>query len=168
MAKQAIECNIADVFSQFAELSKIEMTDTMKSAVRSCAQALRKQTTENAKVGIKTTNNHPKDPYHGDNVWDAPRVGPLHDDLGEDLYMKVHIFGTRKEDSQTYRFIFLDYGTPERYAKTYKGVPLKKPRYLGKIVGRKWFKTAQSQIAPQMERIFTEKISKCINKLKTM
>lgn len=164
---QNLECDIYEVFSKFAELSKIEMTKTMKSAVTACASEIRKNTKSSARAGIKTTNNHPFDSYHADEVWDAPRLSRMHDDLGEDIYRKVHIFGNRKKGSgsQTYRFIFLDYGTPDRYARTYKGKPLKKPRYLGRIQGRKWFVNAQAQVAPQMERIFTERIDKCINKL---
>lgn len=153
------------MFTKFAELSKIEMTQAMKGAVRKTAQALKKQTIDNARAGIKTTNNHPNDPYHGDNVWDAPRLGKFNDRVEDDLSVKVHIFGTRKSNSQTYRYIFLDYGTRDRYAKTYKGKPLKKPRYLGRIIGRKWFVNAQAQVYPQMERIFTESLNKCINKL---
>ena len=165
MAKKNLECDIYETFQKFAQLSKKEMTSSMKGAIRAVAQELRKTTISNAKAGIKTTNNHPLDPYHGDEVWDAPRLGKFNDRAGEDLYVKVHIYGTKKADSQTYRFRFLDYVTKDRYARTYKGKPLQKPRYLGKIQGRKWFVNAQAQTAPQMERIFTERIDKCINKL---
>ncbi len=165
MSKQNLECDIYETFSKFAELSKKEMTQTMKNAVRACAQEIRKKTKSAARAGIKTTNNHPNDPYHGDEVWDAPRLGKLNDRAGEEMYVKVHIFGSRKSDSQTYRYRFLDVGTRDRYARTYKGKPLQKPRYLGRIKGRKWFVNAQNEVAPQMERIFMERIDKCINKL---
>ena len=163
--KSGLTCNAEEVFERFSNLAKVEMTSAMKSAIRAGASNIRKQTILNAKAGIKTTNNHPNDPYHGDNVWDAPRLGRMNDEDGEDLSMKVHIYGSKKSDSQTYRFRFLENGTKERYARTYKGKPLKKPRYLGSISPRNWFKSAQDTVFPQMERIFMERIEKCINKV---
>lgn len=163
--KSGLTCDAEKVFEKFAQLAKVEMTSTMKSAVRAGANEIRKQTIANAKAGIKTTNNHPNDPYHGDEVWDAPRLGRMNDDVEEDISMKVHIYGSKKGDSQTYRFRFLENGTQDRYAKTYKGKPLTKPRYLGSIAPRNFFKNAQDTVFPQMERIFLERIEKCINRV---
>lgn len=159
------ECNAEEVFEKFASLSKIEMTKAMKSAIKYGAQTLRKQTKANASAGILTKNNHPNDGYNGDSILDAPRVGRFNDEDGEDLYQIVHVLGTRKSDSQTYRFRFLEGGTKDRYARTYKGQSLKKPRYLGRITPRYFFRNAQSEVFPQMDRIFLEKINQVADKI---
>lgn len=165
MKKAGLTCDAEEVFANFCHLAKTEMTSAMKSAVRAGASAIRKQTISNAKTGVKSTHNHPNDPYQGDEIWDAVRLGRLRDEDGEDISMKVHIYGSKKDDSQTYRFRFLENGTRDRYAKTYNGKPLTKPRYLGRISPRNWFKSAQDSVFPQMERIFLERIEKCINKV---
>lgn len=165
-----VECNIMEIYEKFAALSKVEMTKAMKSAVRSGANELKKQTKANAQAGIRSYNNHPNETYNQGNVLDAIRTGKTHDDDGEDIYTFVTIFGNRKPNSKEFRFKFLDHGTVDRYTKQYKAKDgqtkqYKKPKYLGRIKPGNYFENAQNTVIPELERIFMEKIDAAINRI---
>lgn len=162
MSKQ-LECDILEVFDKFSSLAKGEMIKSMKSAIKAGAQQLKKETLSNARAGIKTYNNLPG--KYIDSILDAVRVSRLVDEYDEDLYQKVHVMGTRKKGSQTYKFRFLEGGTKDRYQRTLKGRPLKKPRYIGRITPRRYFGQAKRTVLPQLDRIFIAKINECVNKV---
>lgn len=163
--KQNIQCNAMEVYEKFSSLAKEEMTKAMKSAVRSGAMKLKKETVSIARGGIKTYNNHPGGKYENGNILDAVMVTKMETRANEDISMKVHVLGNRKTGSKTFRFRFLEGGTKDRYATKYKGAPLKKQRYLGRIAPRRYFGQAKRNILPAMDSIFIEKINECINKV---
>lgn len=169
-----LECNIEEVFEKFMNLTTQEMNKAVRSGLRAGAKELQKQTKANAKAGIKTHGNTAY--YNGqiitynDEVEDAVMISKIDGDFGEELSQKVHVMGRRKSGSQTYKFRFLERGTKERYAKHYRDKngqlqSLKKPRYLGRIDGRWYFKNAQSSVLPQLQNIYMRKIDETINKL---
>ena len=169
-----LECNIEEVFGKFMDLTAKEMNKAVRSALRAGAKELQKQTKANAKAGIKTTNNTAY--YDGkivtyiDDVVDAVMISKVDGTYGEELSQRVHVMGTKKSGSQTYKFRFLEKGTKERYARHYRDSRgqlqnLKKPRYLGRIGGNWYFKNAQSSILPNLQNIYMKKIDETINKL---
>lgn len=161
--RAGLECNVEELFKNFVELSSIEMVQAVKTGLRKAAVAIKNKTVENARAGIKTYNNHRWDPYQGDSILDAPRVSKIEDRYDEDLYTKVHVMGTSKSDSQTYRFRFLEKGTKDRYQKTYKGKPLTKPRYIGSIKPRHFFKNAVQET--NVEQIYLEALDRAIENI---
>lgn len=84
--------------------------------------------------------------------------------------LKVHIMGTRSKQSGTFRLRFFENGTKDRYQKTYKGQPLKKKRFVGKISDSKYsfFNTsidaAQGDATQTFEKVLFEAIDKAWNK----
>ena len=157
------EVNVSEVFNQFKELTFREMDSAVKRAMRRAAKAIKDQTVSNARAGIKTYNNHPNDPYHGDSILDAPRITKLQDRYDGELEIKVHVLGSTRDDSQTYRFRFLEAGTKPRYAKTFRGKPLQKSRYLGQITGRRYFDNARRSV--DVENIYLETFSKAVENI---
>lgn len=165
------ETNIDEVFNAFCDLTQKEMNSAVKKALRAGASTLKKQTRQNITSSLTTRNNphwyRGKSIYYIDEMEDAVRIGRMNNGYGdgEDLSLKVHIMGTRAEGSGTYRARFIEKGTKERYAKTWKGKPLRKPRYLGKINGKWFFKAANAQVEPELERIYMAAINKACQKI---
>jgi HK97 gp10 family phage protein len=158
-----LEVNVNEMFDKFKQLTAREMDSAIKKAMKAAANEIKNQTLSNARAGIKTYDNHPDDPYNGDTILDAVKVTKIEDRYDGELSMKVHVMGTNKSDSQTYRFRFLEGGTKDRYSKTYKGQYMKKQKYLGRITPRKWFDTARKSV--NVENIYLQTISNAIDKI---
>lgn len=83
--------------------------------------------------------------------------------------LKVHILGTRSSKSGTFRLRFFENGTKDRYQKTYKGRPLKKKRFVGKIPDGKYsfFNTSidasQQDATSMFEKVLLESIERAWN-----
>lgn len=164
MAKTDLEVDVLEMFNKFKELTAKEMDRAVKKAITKAAREIRDKTVENAESGIKTYENHPDDGYNGDTILDAPRVSRIEDRYDEDsVSIKVHVMGSRKSDSQTYRFRFLEKGTKDRYQLTYKNQRLKNPRYIGRITPRHYFRRANEET--NVESIYVKEIDEAINKI---
>lgn len=156
--------DLVEQFNEFKDVAKYEIIDGVKRAMRKAAREIQKQTIENARAGIKTYNNHPNGEYEQDSILDAVRVGKLQDNYDEDeMYIKVHVMGNGRENSKTFRFRFLEKGTKERYATQQKGRQLNKPRYLGKIAPRRYFRDARNSV--NVWDIYLQEIEKAIDKV---
>lgn len=169
-----LECDIEKTFNAFMNLTQTEMTRATKRALRAGAKELQNQTKSNLNSAIKTTNNphwyNGKRVYYNDTLEDAVRIGKFNTDFEEEISTSVHIYGTRDKNSGTYRARFLEKGTKDRYARkgrnrNHELITLRKPKYLGHITGRWFFKNAQTQVLPNLSNIYMSEIEKTINKL---
>lgn len=161
--KNGFETNIEEVFKQFAELTNKEMSKAVKRALNKAAAELQNQTKANLQGVIKSdTGGHGK---YNDRMVDAVRRSGARGSYDAELSAVVHIMGTQATGSGTYRARFFEKGTKDRYAQTYKGQPLKKPRYLGAIKPAWYFRSANQMVEPQLERIYMEEIDKTIQKI---
>lgn len=99
-------------------------------------------------------------PKYNDTLREGIRTTGIRND--DSIY--VHILGTRQTGSGTFRLRFFEGGTKDRYAKTYKGKPLKKKRHLGKIPQGKYSFFESSVMASQNSAIstFNEQLNKYI------
>lgn len=163
MSKSGFETNIEEVFNAFCDLTQKEMRGVVRKAIAKGEQELKKQTKANLASSIQ--NRGRSEGLFNDEIDDAVIAGKIKGEYGEELEGKVHIMGTRKSGSGTYRARFLEKGTKERYAKTWKGQALKKERYLGAVTPKWFFRSANSQVLPQMERIYMAEIEKAIQKI---
>lgn len=155
--------DIEEVFSKFSELTSSEMSKAVKRALNKAAVQLQNQTKSNLSSLIKSdTGGNGK---FNDKLIDGVRRNSVRGYYDTELSAVVHIMGTQTSGSGTYRLRFFEKGTKERYAKTYKGQPLKKPRYLGAIRPKWFFRSANQTIEPQLERIYMEEIDKTIQKI---
>jgi len=155
--------NIDEMFEKFAELTSTEMTRAIKRALNKAAVQLQRLTKSNLSSMIKSdTGGHGK---YNDRLENGVMRRSASASYDEEMTAMVHIMGSRSSGSGTFRLKFLEGGTKERYAQTYKGRPLKKPRYLGQIKPMYFFKSANETIEPQLERIYIEEIDKAIDKI---
>lgn len=156
MSRAAFECNIEDTFNAFMDLTSSEMNKAVKRALRAGAKELVKQTKANATSSMKTRNNTQwydgKIIVFNDKIEDAVMISKMDGDFDNELSQKVHIMGTRKSGSGTYRLRFLEKGTK-------KGRGPKRPKW--------FFKDAQNQVFPNLPNIYAAEIQKTIDKLNT-
>jgi len=162
--------DLTDAFEKWKKLTTEEMVNGLKRGMRKAAREIRETTVENARQGIKTYNNHAQGQYKNkwgeyeqENILDAVRVGKMKDNYDEELFIKVHVMGTGRENSKTFRFRFLEKGTKDRYALTRNGKALKKQRYLGRIQPRRYFGRAKQSV--DVEGIYLKEIKKSIEKV---
>ena len=164
MASSGLECDVLEMWNKFSQMTYNQMDRAIKRALLKGAKAIKEQTVSNARADIKTYNNHPNDGYNGDSILDAPRYGKLQDEYDSDeVSLKVHVLGSRKSNSQTYRFRFLEKGTKDRYQKSNKGKALTKPRYLGRISGRRYFGSALGSV--NLNAIYEQEITQAVNNI---
>lgn len=82
--------------------------------------------------------------------------------------LNINAMGNRKKTSGTYRTRFFEENTRDRYQKTYKGVRLKKKRFLGHITGTRFFNNAveanQSAAVELMQDVINEYVTQIYNK----
>lgn len=155
--------DIGEQWEKFQELTSQEMTKAIKKALNGAAAAL--QTLTKSNLGTSISHDTGGEGRYNDKMTDAVRRTSAKGYYDEELYAVVHIMGTQASGSGTFRARFLEKGTKDRYAKTYKGQPLRKPRYLGAVGPRWFFKSANQAIEPQLERIYLEQIDNTIQKL---
>lgn len=82
--------------------------------------------------------------------------------------ININAMGTNRKGSGAYRTRFFENDTRDRYQKTYRGVKLKKKRFLGHITGTHFFQNAvqqnQSQAVKMMEEVISEYVQQIYNK----
>ena len=128
----------------------------LRVAAKTILSSVQQMLTSTDINGVQNIN-----PKYSDSLYDAIRMTKIQDD-GE--LIKVHIMGSRKSGSGTYRLRFFEGETQERYAKTYKGKPLKKPRRLGKIGGYHFFEAGVEVAKDAAEQKMIMQIKKIISK----
>lgn len=163
MNKGGIETNVEEVFAAFCDLTQKEMKGVVRRAIGKAEQELKKQTQANLSSSILLRGR--SSGKYMDNIDDAVMASKVRGEYGEELEGKVHIMGTRKDGSGTFRARFLEKGTKERKARTYKGKPLKKERSFGFIKPKWFFRSANATVLPQIERLYMAEIDKAIQKI---
>ena len=136
------------------------MSRAESSAIRKGANVIKKNTKSNLRTsGIKY--NTPNEKYN-DKLIDAVRSSKV-----KNGSVVVHIMGTQKNGSGTFRLRFFEGGTRERFQRTYNGQPLKKKRRLGHISAYNFFNSAlsssQSEVMDAMDAQLTKYIEKAWN-----
>lgn len=148
---------IADTLSTSIQDVLKVMSRAENSALRAGANVIKRQTKKNLKSsGISLSKTDSK---YDDSLMDAIRVSrPENGDI------KVHIMGTRRKTSGTFRLRFFEGGTKVRYNKTVKGTPLNKKRKVGQIGAHNFFANALSSSAGDVENAMDKALTKYIEK----
>lgn len=166
MNKGGIETNVEEVFAAFCDLTQKEMKGVVRKAIGKAEQELKKQTQANLSSSILLRGR--SSGKYVDNIDDAVMASKVRGEYGEELEGKVHIMGKKGkkgDGSGQFRARFLEKGTKERTARTYKGKPLKKERSLGFIKPKWFFRSANATVLPQIERLYMAEIDKAIQKI---
>lgn len=142
-----------EVLDSFKKLTGKEMDKAVRNTLQQSANILVKEArTQLSKV--TKASNHPNS-WNGKKLRDGIRRSKFNKQLEE---VKVHILGD-------YRLRWFELGTKDRYAKTYKGKPLKKPRFLGHYKASHFFKTAQVIAEPKVFNEIEARMAKNIMKI---
>ena len=140
------------------EKMKNELPRAEKRALYRAAYFLRD------KIRESLVSNIPKAASHNQKYTDT-----LVDAVGftkvDGASLNINAMGNRKKGSGTYRARFFENDTKDRYQKSYRGIKLKKKRFLGHITGTHFFANSVSQNEAQavslMREVLTEFIREC-------
>lgn len=134
-------------------LTPKEYKTAFRKSIREALNILRKKAIANLK-GV-TTKIDKKDQYNN-----TLRKGIKLKVYPEDLEGIVHIMGN-------FKLKWFQNGTVDRYAKKYKGKPMKRKRFTGKIDASKFFTNAKSQTESAVFNKLNERIQQNIIKIYT-
>lgn len=162
-----IETNATRVFSQFQNLTHKELGKALKSGLRKALKVIQKDAKSNLSRAFKNTNK--KNPKYDDTLQKGVRVTRIYENQDGTIVGKVRIDSTRKTGSGSFRLPILEKGnfrTRPRFAKTYNGKALRKPRKTGDIKKRGYFfkdsvDTNESSFQSNMEN----EVDKAVNKI---
>lgn len=182
--KNGFSGDLTKTFEDFQKLTGDEMTKALAKGLRKAAKEVVNLTKSSAISGMKKRGNlHWYDGEivtYNDKIEDAARHGKVwlggYGGVADEMSINVSVFGSRASDSGTYRFRFLELGTKERFAKHYRKKKkgqngkgeralLKKPRRLGRITPRWWFKNAYQAVVPNVDNIILTEVEQAINKI---
>lgn len=134
-------------------LTPKEYKTAFRKSIREALNILRKQAIANLK-GV-TTKIDKKDQYNN-----TLRKGIKLKVYPEELEGIVHIMGN-------FKLKWFQNGTVDRYAKRYRGKPMKRKRFTGKIDASKFFTNAKSQTESAVFNKLNERIQQNIIKIYT-
>ena len=134
-------------------LTPKEYKTAFRKSIREALNILRKKAIANLK-GV-TTKIDKKDQYNN-----TLRKGIKLKVYPEDLEGIVHIMGN-------FKLKWFQNGTVDRYAKRYRGKPMKRKRFTGKIDASKFFTNAKSETESAVFNKLNERIQQNIIKIYT-
>ena len=134
-------------------LTPKEYKTAFRKSIREALNILRKKAIANLK-GV-TTKIDKKDQYNN-----TLRKGIQLKVYPEDLEGIVHIMGN-------FKLKWFQNGTVDRYAKRYRGKPMKRKRFTGKIDASKFFTNAKSETESEVLNKLNERIQQNIIKIYT-
>ena len=142
------------------EKLKEELPRAEKRALYRAAYFLRDKIRESLVSNIPKATSH--NPKYTDTLVDAVGFTKV-----DGASLNINAMGNRKKGSGTYRTRFFENNTKDRYQKTYRGIKLKKKRFLGHITGTHFFSSSVSQNESQavnlMRDVISEYVRECYN-----
>lgn len=136
------------------DLKGKEFRRVEKKAMRRGASVIKRQTISNFKKELPAATQ-PSEKY-SDRLIDAIRSTVFEE--GNEVFFKVHILGSRKKDSGTFRARFFEKGTKEREGGGH---------YRGSIKATNFFSNAVSQTSSKaynaINQTFTNEVQKIID-----
>ena len=142
------------------EKMKEELPRAEKRALYRAAYALRDKLRQSLVSSIPKAATH--NAKYNDTLVDAIRFTKV-----DGASLNINAMGSRKKGSGTYRTRFFENNTKDRYQKTYRGIKLKKKRFLGHITGTHFFSSTvesnQNYIVDIMRNVIAEYVKECIN-----
>lgn len=115
MTKAGIEIDSKQLEELIDKLSGKEMMKAQKRSLSRAGRLLYKQTRQN--VSTLVPKSRVPNPKYSDTLYDAVRMG-VYEDSNFKWFLKVHVLGSRKKTSGTFRLRFFEGGTVPRKTKT--------------------------------------------------
>lgn len=115
MSKVKLEIDAKELEAVIDNLTGPEMTKAQKRALSRAGRLLYKQTQQN--VNSTVPKAKVRNPKYSDTLYDGVRMS-VQQDSDFRWFLKVHILGTRKKTSGTFRLRFFEGGTVPRKTKS--------------------------------------------------
>lgn len=160
-----ITTNAVKVYDSFYRFTTKEMKKALMQGVRASANELKKSAKQNLRKAVKNSNK--RNPKYNDTLQQGVRNSKVVEKNGE-IYCFVLITSNRKTGSGSFRLHMLEAGSfrvGTRYAKTWRGKPLKKKRNLGVLKPTYFYKTAETSFNSQYTNIMNSNINKAVDKI---
>lgn len=156
---------VEDLTQKLTEIAPKEIDKAIRKGMRKGLQQHRKQVISNLKTSIPKANK--RNPLYSDRLVDAVKIRAKNDRDAESgvIIGKIHVMGSQKKGSGTFRTRFFEGGTKDRYQKTYKGRPLKKKRYIGKLDAKYFFRSGQSGVQDTVSSEISNALIETIQRL---
>lgn len=161
-----ITTDIDVVYDQFINFTTKEMRSTLSNAIKASGNELKKMAKSNLRKSVKNSNKI--NPKYNDSLQQGVRTGRVKETKEGEIYCYVLITSTNKTGSGSYRLHILENGSfrvGKRFAKTYNGKPLKKPRYTGILKPTNFYKDAEGRFLPNYTNILNSNIDKAVSKI---
>ena len=161
-----IETDATKVYKDFLELNQKQMKKSLSSGLRKALTAVKKDAVTNLNSVIRNANK--KNPKYTDTLQSGVRVTRIWENQDGAIVGKVLNTSNRKSGSGSFRLPILESGSykvGERFAKTYKGKPLKKQRRTGVLRGQFYFKTTQDEMESYFQSTMNKAIEDAVNKI---
>lgn len=161
--KPKIELNDIDKeFNTFKRFTLNEQRKVILTSLRKGAKYIIQKTKKTFRSRLKKSTK--PNPKYSDKLIDAVRRSSTDFEKDEGK-VYVHILGTRKSTSGTFRARFFEQGTDDRYVKRYGGKKLSKKRFVGKIKPLWYFRDSVNQSKEEYKRIVSTEVNRMVNKI---
>ena len=156
---------VDELTTKLKDIAPKEIDKAIRKGMRKGLQQHRKKVINNLKTSI--TKATKRNPLYTDRLVDAVRIRAKNDRDSQSgvIIGKIHVMGSNKKGSGTFRTRFFEGGTKERYQKTYKGRPLRKKRYIGKLNAKYFFRSGQDGVQQTVNNEITNALIDTIQKL---
>lgn len=128
-----------------------------KKAMRRGASVIKRQTVSNFKKELPAASQSSE--KYSDRLIDAVRSTVFEEN--NEIYFKVHVMGTRKKDSGTFRARFFEKGTKERNGDGHNRGSIKAMNFFSNAVS-----STSSKAYNAINQTFTKELQKIIDKKK--
>lgn len=156
---------VEDLTQKLTEIAPKEIDKAIRKGMRKGLQQHRKQVISNLKTSIPKANK--RNPLYSDRLVDAVKIRAKNDRDSQTgvIIGKIHVMGSQKKGSGTFRTRFFEGGTKDRYQKTYKGRPLRKKRYIGKLDAKYFFRSGQDGVQDTVSSEISNALIETIQRL---
>lgn len=157
-----IETDALKQFEAFEQLTAKEMKKALTQGLRKASTKVRTAIRKELRKSVNGSNK--VNPKFNDTLEQGVRTTKVKEVDGN-IITHVTISSNNKKGSGSYRLKFFDKGTNERYAKTWKGKPLKKKRRLGRIKTYNFFQNGLNSSASDFNQTLETEINKAVDKI---
>jgi hypothetical protein len=158
--------NAKKVYDEFEDLTHKELGKALKQGLKKALRVIQKGAKSNLSSAFKKTNK--RNPKFTDTLQSGIRITRIFENQDGTIVGKVRIDSSRKTGSGSYRLKILERGnfkTSPRYAKTWRGKPLKKLRKTGNITGKFFFKKSVDSNESSFKSNLEMEVNKAVEKI---
>lgn len=162
-----IECNFEKTYNRFMELSEKNMGKCLRTGLRKALTEVKRNTVTNLNEVVKNAGR--KNPKYTDTLVKGVRMTKIYQNYKGEICGKVTIASTNETGSGSFRLMILESGSykkGERFQTMNKTTmtKLKKPRSLGVLPAKHFFKKTQDTMSGYFQNTMNDAIAEAVDK----